>query len=92
MSDYVKVYRERFWSLWSLLKKINIHKTSCKGNCFLKKKLEFSDCIIQLHKLARTIEDPKESLKVIKLADELAQIGNRLQEKNLEFENPEKIA
>mgnify|MGYP003353168995 CR=1 FL=1 len=46
-----------------------------------------SDLIIELHNLARTIEDSEESLRVRLLADELAKIGNRLQEKNLEPEN-----
>ena len=40
-----------------------------------------SDCIINLHDLARTIEDFDESMKVRLLADELAKIGNRLYEK-----------
>lgn len=90
--DPVKQYRERFWTLWNLLKKFFEFKNSCNGTCRQgrnctcgpKKNLEFSECIIKLHELARTIEDPVESHNVRNLANELAKIGNRLQEKNLE--------
>ena len=43
-----------------------------------------SDLIIELHELARTMEDFEESIKVRYLADELAKIGNRFHEKFLE--------
>ena len=43
-----------------------------------------TDLIIELHNLARTIEDPEESLRIRLLADDLAKIGNSLQEKNLD--------
>ena len=46
--------------------------------------MNISDLIIEIHNLARTIEDSEESLRVRLLADELAKIGNRLQEKNFE--------
>jgi hypothetical protein len=88
--DYVKVYRERFCTLWTVLKNFYVNTSSCNKpcrqgrncDCIPKKNLEISDCIIQLHALAGTIEDPVESLQIRKLADELAKIGNRLQEKN----------
>lgn len=94
--DPVRQYQERFWSLWTVLKKIFNIQSSCTGecnqgrncNCGPKKNLEFSDCIIKLHELARTIKDPVESKQVRLLADELAKIGNRLHEKNLENSNP----
>ena len=38
----------------------------------------------KLHQLASNIKDSEESIKVRLLADELAKIGNRLHEKNLE--------
>ncbi len=44
----------------------------------------FGDLIIELHDLARGIDDSVESIRVRYLADELAKIGNRLHEKNLE--------
>jgi hypothetical protein len=44
--------------------------------------ITIGDCIIQLHTLANSIEDSEEGYKVRLLADELAKIGNRLQEKN----------
>ena len=44
--------------------------------------MTISDLIIELHKLATTIENSEESLRVRLLADELAKIGNRLHEKN----------
>ena len=31
--DPVKLYRECFWSLWTVLKKIFIIESSCNGNC-----------------------------------------------------------
>jgi hypothetical protein len=46
--------------------------------------MNISDLIIEIHQLARDIKDSEESLRVRLLADELAKIGNRLQEKNFE--------
>ena len=91
--DPVKFYI----SLWTGLKKFFKVENYCNGNCRQgrncdcgpKKNLEFSDCIIKLHELARTIEDPVESNQVRMIADELAKIGNRLHEKNLENSNPD---
>ena len=31
--DPVKVYRERFWSLWTAVKKIFNMRSSCNGEC-----------------------------------------------------------
>ncbi len=80
-------------SLWNLLKKFFNTTSSCNGycnqgrNCTCKPP-DISGTIIRLHDLARTIKDHEESIKVRLLADELAKIGNRLQEKNLENSNP----
>ena len=46
--------------------------------------MNISDLIIEIHQLARDIKDSEESLRVRLLADELAKIGHRLQEKNFE--------
>ena len=32
-SDYVKVYRERFWTLWTVLKNFYTHTSSCNKPC-----------------------------------------------------------
>jgi metal-dependent HD superfamily phosphatase/phosphodiesterase len=90
--DPVRQYRERFWSLWTVLKKFFTANSSCNGNCHqgrncnckITTDMRFSDTIIRMHYLASTMEDFEESLKVRLLADELAKIGNRLHEKNLE--------
>jgi hypothetical protein len=50
--------------------------------------MRISDLIIEIHDLARTIEDSEERLRVRLLADELAQVGNRLHEKKFEILNP----
>jgi hypothetical protein len=47
--------------------------------------MRITDLIIEMHNVARDIEDPEESLRVRLMADELAKIGNRLQEKNFEL-------
>jgi len=87
--DPVKQYRERFWTLWTVLKKFFTNENFCNNDS--NQKLGIGDCVIQLHNLARTIEDPVESNHVRNLANELAKIGNRIQEKIQKFENPEKI-
>jgi len=92
--DPVKLYRERFWSLWTDLKKIFRSESSCNHDCnqgrdCTCRPVNIGDTIIGLHDLARTIDDHEESYKVRLLADELAKIGNRLHEKNLEFRNPD---
>jgi hypothetical protein len=97
MNDYVRIYQERFWTLWNLLKNFFTAEYTCTGycnqgrncNCKIPMDLQFSDMIIRLHYLARNIEDHEESIKVRLLADELAKIGNRLHKKNLEIRNPE---
>jgi hypothetical protein len=33
MNDYVKIYRERFWTLWTGLKKFFTVENSCTGDC-----------------------------------------------------------
>jgi hypothetical protein len=94
MNDYVRIYQERFWTLWNLLKNFFTAEYSCTGYCNQGRNCncrppDISGTIIKLHELARTIEDHEESIKVRLLADELAKIGNRLHEKNLEIRNPE---
>jgi len=74
-------------TLWNLLKKFLMNSSSCGKNCYQGRRCTcynptVGGCIIELHKLARNIEYSEESLKVRLLADELARIGNRLQEKN----------
>lgn len=85
--DPVKLYRERFWSLWTVLKKFFTVESSCNHECNQGRNCnckppDISGTIIRLHELARTIQDHEESIKVRLLADELAKIGNRLHEKN----------
>jgi hypothetical protein len=94
MSDYVRIYRERFWTLWIVLKKFFRNESSCTGYCNQGRNCtcrppDIGGTIIKLHELSRSIEDHEESIKVRLLADELAIIGNRLQEKKLEIRNPE---
>ena len=85
--DPVKQYRERFKTLWTHLKNIFTPDKSCNGDCNQGRNCtcrppDISGTIIKLHELSRTIVDHEESVKVRLLADELAKIGNRLQEKN----------
>jgi hypothetical protein len=49
--------------------------------------MKISDLIVELHKLSNTIEDSVERFNVKQLANELAIIGNRIHEKELEVSN-----
>jgi hypothetical protein len=53
----------------------------CTGSSYSVPEKNFSDHIIGLHELARSVTDYEESLEIRKLANELAKIGNRLEEK-----------
>jgi len=53
----------------------------CDGSHHAVQEKNFSDHIIGLHELARSVTDHEESLEIRKLANELAKIGNRLEEK-----------
>jgi hypothetical protein len=92
--DPVEQYRERFWTLWTVLKKIFKVENSCTGecnqgrNCTCKSKvpdiLQIDDMIGRLHYLSSSVEDSQSRIDIKILANELAKIGNRLHEKNCE--------
>ena len=75
-------------TVWNHLKNFFTHTSSCDGLCNQGRNCNcyspsIGDCIIQLHSIASSLEEP-EKMQVRLLADELAKIGNRIHEKNLE--------
>lgn len=93
-NDYVKVYRERFKTLCTVLKNIFTPDKSCTGNCnqgrncTCKSKipdiLQIDEEIGRLHYLSGSVEDSQARIDIKILANELAKIGNRIHEKNSE--------